>query len=72
MNTWGLYQRWCINMGDWEEYEETYEDGLEEKEWITCNRNWIKEFCDNEEEMIELYWAISQEDWRGGSCGGCI
>ena len=45
--------------------------GLEVDKWIEVNP-WIKEICSNPEEEKELYYAIQAEDWRHGSCGGCI
>lgn len=69
MNTAGTYSSWHFE--DWEEVFEDYEDGLECEEWIADNA-WISELCDSHEEMVELFYAIQAQDWRHGSCGGCI
>jgi hypothetical protein len=77
MNTAGVYQAWHFDE-HWSEVFEDYQDGMYESEWIEENKGWIdaglaqinkrfgyKEYCD-------LYEAIRKEDFRRGSCGGCI
>lgn len=76
MNTFGTYQEWHFE--DWLEVFEDYEDGLGEYEWIEKNKYWIdaglekigKKFSNQDYER--LYCAIQENDFRRGSCGGCI
>ncbi len=70
MGTAGTYSSWHFE-SDWSEVWEDYEDGMEEAEWIAANP-WIASICDNDAEKSELFHAIQCEDWRHGSCGGCI
>lgn len=57
--------------------DEDYAEGLPENEWIIENANWLISLfassdipCD-ETHLRWFYQAISQSDWRCGSCGGC-
>ena len=56
-------------IGD-EEWE-SYYDGDKLIDWLEIN-SWVSAICDTEDEKVELYHAINCEDWRHGSCGGCI
>ena len=71
MNTTGTYSEWYFDENYLEVFED-YEDGLELPEWIVDNDNWISQICDTVEEKEELFEAIQSQDWRTGSCGGCI
>ena len=73
MNTFGTYRRWYFG-GDsgWEEIWENYEDGLEFESWLQENSWWVSKLGLSDSETQSLYNAISLEDWRYGSCGGCI
>lgn len=77
MCTLGEYSRWYFNE-DFEECEENYINGLDEVDWIYDNYNWIKRMFDKEnivvtdELLSELYNKISEQDFRDGSCGGCL
>lgn len=77
MNTFGEYEEWHFDENMIEQFE-SYEDGLKCHEWIYENREWItKMFEENnikvtEELLIDLFNKIQSEDWRHGSCGGCI
>lgn len=76
MNTFKEYDSWHFE--DWDEVWTTYEDGLHKEEWLERNMNWIMKMFEKEdvevtEELLdELYEKIKEEDWRHGSCGGCI
>ena len=70
MNTLGTYQSWHFE--DWMEVFEDYSDGLDCDEWIDENDYWLKEITDNNDTKILIYQAINKEDFRSGSCGGCI
>lgn len=71
MDTYGLYSAW--NFGeDWEVYTRMYEDGLDCEDWIDSNNYWLNEITNNEYIKEEIYDAINGEDFRLGSCGGCI
>ena len=45
--------------------------GLSAKKWIRKNRYWIGKICESREEEFQLYYAIREQDWRYGMCGGC-
>lgn len=66
MGTYGIYQSWHFE--DWTEVFESYEDGLQCDEWIAANP-WIHKLPAS---PIDVYYAFQAEDWRYGSCGGCI
>ena len=57
---------------------ELYREGLNEDDWIVENIEWLSDmFIEHniplEEEIIRaFYQAVNKEDWRCGSCGGCI
>ena len=59
-------------------HDPEYYDGLEEDEWIQHNIEWIvpmfHEFniTVTAEILSNLYKQINKQDWRSGSCGGCI
>lgn len=71
MDTFGTYERWSFGDGYEEEWE-SYEDGLEEKEWIEENRKWIETLPIAEEDYPALFKEFQKSDFRPGSCGGCI
>ncbi len=82
MNTAGTYWR-CGFGDDWSEVWEQYEDGLEYPDWVKENVGWLSQIAadpvvaeetgSNTEELYRaIYEAISAEDWRHNSCGGCI
>lgn len=71
MNTYGTYQRWYFG-DDWIEEFEDYEDGLDCDEWIAENKYWLDNIATDDKTQMEIFYAISEEDWRHGSCGGCI
>lgn len=58
--------------------DELYREGLEEDDWIVANVEWLADvFIQHdipmEEEMMRaFYQAVNKDDWRCGSCGGCI
>ena len=58
--------------------DELYLEGLDEDDWIVENIEWLSDwFIEQdvplEEEIIRyFYQAVNKEDWRCGSCGGCI
>lgn len=70
MGTLGDYYQWY--------FDEYYEDGLDETDWINKNYSWIKNMFNEvgiivtKELLSDLYYEIHGQDWRSGSCGGCI
>lgn len=70
MNTFGTYSTWYFN--DWVEEFDSYEDGLTCEDWIRENDYWLSDITDNHETKEQIYYAINGEDFRTGSCGGCI
>lgn len=70
MNTYGVYEEWHFE--NWIEVFEDYEDGLMGDEWIEQNKYWLDTITEDISVQIEIFYAITKEDWRYGSCGGCI
>lgn len=66
----GIYQEWSFVNG-WEVEWNAYHDGLNVTEWIKENEYWLKDIGP-EEEYEDIFEAFQENDWRGGSCGGCI
>ena len=66
MNTKKEYSKWHFDKNYSEEWE-TYEDGLEYDEWIKTEK---KEKLEKILEKNNI--KLTKEDWRHGSCGGCI
>lgn len=58
--------------------DEELAEGLAEDEWILENIDWLSDLFIahnipvDEAHMRWLYQAINTNDWRCGSCGGCI
>lgn len=71
MDTYGIYQSWYFDE-NWMEDFEDYEDGLCCDNWINRNDYWISKICNNYDEKVMLFNAISEKDFRANSCGGCI
>ena len=69
MGTRGSYNTWTL---DWTEVWSQYVDGLDFEPWLQENRSWVSQLNLSDTEERTLYDAISAEDWRYGSCGGCI
>lgn len=70
-NTRNLYSKWHFGY-NWNVEWEDYMDGLDEDEWIEEYREWLITLSDDECDWLDIYYAFEKEDWRGGSCGGCI
>ena len=70
MNTYGEYYSWHFE--NWIEVFESYEDGLVCDEWIEKNKYWLDTITEDINVQKEIYDAISEQDFRHGSCGGCI
>ena len=55
-----------------------FAEGLEEEEWVLENIDWLTELFHangipvDEEHLRWFYHAVNNQDWRCGSCGGCI
>ena len=77
MDTYGEFSRWYFDENYMEEWE-YYEDGWNKDIWINRKIYWIKPMFEEhdieitDELLSELYDKIQEEDWRHGSCGGCI
>lgn len=58
--------------------DEDFAEGLDEDEWVQANAGWLgKLFAANdvpsdEEHLRWFYRAVNRQDWRCGSCGGCL
>ena len=70
MNTYGMYEEWHFE--NWTEVWKSYEDGLMGDEWIEKNKYWLDTITDDINVQEEIFIAINMNDWRHGSCGGCI
>jgi hypothetical protein len=71
MNTYKTYERWYFG-DDWDVITEDYQDGLMCNEWIEENKYWLDVITDDINIQREIFYAINEEDFRHGSCGGCI
>lgn len=71
MDTEGIYSNWYFGE-EWEEIWESYRDGKPVMEWIEQNDYWLSIITDDIEVKQQLFYAIKEQDWRSGSCGGCI
>lgn len=58
--------------------DEDLAEGLREDEWIAENAGWLGELFTahgipaDEEQRRWFYRAVNAQDWRCGSCGGCL
>ena len=66
MNTSGTYQKWWFE--DWNETFGNYEDGLNFEKWIAENE-WVMSLPAAPQ---DVFYAIQDQDFRPGECGGCI
>lgn len=71
MGTYGIYS--YIYPDD-----DTFAEGLAEDAWIVENAGWLTELFSGhdispcEEQLRAFYRAVNRQDWRCGSCGGCL
>ncbi len=71
MGTYGIYS--FIFPDD-----EMYADGLPENEWIIANLDWLThlfiahDIPTDASHMRWFYQAVNRDDWRCGTCGGCL
>lgn len=58
--------------------DEDYCEGLREPEWLEKHSNWLMDLFEtykipfDSEHVSWFYHAVNAEDWRCGSCGGCL
>ena len=71
MNTAGTYSRWHFNK-NWMEETDYYYDGLEVDDWIDANNDWLNNITKDYALKERIFYAIQEQDFRHGSCGGCI
>ena len=71
MYTYGTYQSWHFNDGWMEEFED-YDNGLDCEDWIEENKYWLDTITEDLKIQEEIFYAINEQDFRTGSCGGCI
>lgn len=71
MSTYKSYQKWHFNEDYCEEWE-SYNDGLRCEDWIEVNGYWLNKIVADKDIQKCVFYAINEEDWRHGSCGGCI
>ena len=70
MNTYSTYSEWYFK--NWSETWDDYKDGLECEDWIKENKEWLNKITTDKCEQEDIYYAFQLNDWRHGSCGGCI
>ena len=71
MNTYGTYTSQHFNE-EWLEVFENYTDGLHEKEWLKEKKSWLDTITTDSDVQKEIFFAIQEQNFRIGSCGGCI
>lgn len=71
MNTHGIYNKWKFGT-NWDAIWDDYSDGLFCSEWIEENDYWLNKITKDNSIKSDIYYAINSEDFRHGSCGGCI
>lgn len=71
MDTYGTYRKWRFGNG-YEEIWSNYEDGMNCKDWISFNKDWLNNISTDEAIQEQLFYEFQASDWRHGSCGGCI
>ena len=71
MDTYGIFS-WLFPD------DEDYAEGLMLEDWIEHNADWLLTTFERHDvpfDEVHIGWfydAVNQEDWRCGSCGGCI
>lgn len=70
MDCYGEYEEWEFD-DEGQEHWNTYVDGYSETRWIKENKYWIKDIGP-ETDYPSIFKAFQKQDWRAGSCGGCI
>ena len=71
MYTNGVYSSWQFG-NDREEEWWDYGDGIKCEDWIKENKEWLDNITTDKCEQEDIYYAFQLNDWRYGSCGGCI
>lgn len=69
-DTYGVYDEWFFGE-DYDEQWYSYSDGLKCEMWCDTYKDWLSTIAE-ESEWSNIYDAFNVEDWRIGSCGGCI
>lgn len=81
MNTKGEYSSWRFSGGNYDVNWSSDTHGLDSENWIKVHKHtWKKIFKKNniynkdtfKEDFYDLYYELNSNDWRSGSCGGCI
>ncbi len=71
MGTWGIYSFIYDDDPD-------FAEGLTEDDWIVENADWLvplfleQGIPTDKQHLSWFYQAVNKDDWRCGSCGGCI
>jgi len=71
MGTEGRYDSWCFRNGYDVKWRSRWE-GLDSEDWIDANKYWLKELPIDKSEYPQVFELINKQDFRSGSCGGCI
>lgn len=71
MWTYGEYDEWYFDENYLEDFR-SYYDGLKQEEWIKDNKYWLDKISKDENDQNKIFKVINENDFRTGSCGGCI
>ena len=70
--TYGTYSEWGFGgESGWMEEWDEYDYGLECQDWCDEHRDWLSTVAP-ESEWEEIFLAFQSNDFRPGSCGGCV
>lgn len=68
-DTFGTYSEWWFE--NWNEVFGDYEDGMYCEKWCEKYKDYLAKVAP-ESDWPDVYEAFQENDWRHGSCGGCI
>lgn len=71
-NTWGNYPMWYFDEVYLETWEEERFEGLQKEAWIEEYKDWLSKVSDDPEDWSIIYDQFQAQDFRRGTCGGCI
>lgn len=73
MGTEGDYDSWHFGgESGWDEEWETYHEGASRDAWVRDNMSWLKTLTTDPDDLTAIFEAFQADDFRWGSCGGCI
>ena len=69
-DTYGEYSEWHFD-DNWCEQFDFYQDGLSMDAWCEEYKDYLSKIAPVSDWGL-VYCAFQEDDWRHGSCGGCI